>query len=497
MMVRAAWIVAIASLALLARLVPLAGAAPPYNPSDPAQAAEYQHALALGVQAYVYGYPLLDTNRVFLTSTSVNVPDGAGAGPVNQFSNVRRLTDPSDRTVVAPNHDTLYSIAWLKLEPQPIVVHMPAVKRFVVFELLDPYTNNFALIGSVGRRPGNYAVVPPRWRGRLPRGVGKIRSPYTRVWIIGRTYIENAADTRNVVRIQNQFSLTPLDRWARGYHPARPKHVHSKVRQYAVPGTASGQNPLTFFDALGAQLKAFPPPAADRPLLGQLATVGIGAGLRPSADRSLDAATRQGLHDAVAAGAKQVTADLQASYATIAPKHNGWLVSRTGSYGTDYALRAVVDKIGLGAPVSTLAIYPFTVTDKNFRPLSGANRYVAHFAAHDLPFPARAFWSLTMYDSNGFFVPNSAHVYLINNRTHLYYNRDGSLDIYIQPTAPRNAAERLAWLPSPARKPFRLIMRLYEPVNIAGILSGQSWEPPTVLPCLPDGKTADGTECAS
>jgi hypothetical protein len=496
-MARIAWLGVVVALLMVARVVPVPRAAAQYNPGSPSQAAEYQRALALGVQAYVYGYPLLDTNRVFSTSTSVNVPNGAGAGPVNRFSNIRRLTGPSDRTVVAPNHDTLYSIAWLKLTPQPIVVHMPAVKRFVVFELLDPYTENFALIGSVGRRPGNYAVVPPRWRGRLPRGVAAIRSPYTRVWIIGRTYIENAADTPNVVRIQNRFSLTPLNRWGRRYRPARPAHVRLKAREYTVPGTAPGQNPLAFFDALGDQLRAFPPPAADRPLLRQLATVGIGPGLHPSTERSLDAATRQGLRDAVAAGAKQVTSDLQTSYATVAPRHNGWLVAPTGSYGTNYAMRAVVDRIGLGAPVPRLAIYPFTVTDKNFRPLTGASRYVAHFPAHDLPFPARAFWSLTMYDSDGFFVPNSARVYLINNRTHLYYNRDGSLDIYIQPAAPHNAAERLAWLPSPAGKPFRLIMRLYQPVDIPGILSGESWQPPTVLPCLPDGRTADGTACAS
>jgi hypothetical protein len=143
-----------------------------------------------------------------------------------------------------------------------------------------------------------------------------------------------------------------------------------------------------------------------------------------------------------------------------------------------------------------LAIYPFTVTDTNLHPLNGDQRYVAHFAAKDLPFPVMAFWSLTMYDSNGFFVPNSAHVYLINNRTQLHYNRDGSLDIYIQPTAPRDPAERVAWLPSPAGKPFRLIMRLYKPVDVGGIIAGTSWQPPTVLPCLADGKTSAGTACA-
>jgi hypothetical protein len=499
---RSPWTVAslaaMAVLLIVAARADVAGASGPYNPRDPTQKAEYQRALALGVKAYVYGYPLLDTNRVFLTSTSANVPNGSGAGPVNRFSNVRRLTNPSDRTVVAPNRDTLYSIAWLKLKPQPIVVHMPVVRgRFVVFELLDPYTQNFVNIGSVGLRAGNYAVTPPGWRGRLPKGVRRIRSPYARVWIIGRTYIRNAADTPNVLRIQDKYSLTPLDRWGTRYRPPRPRHIHRKTRQHTVPGTGRGQNPLAFFDALGDQLKAFAPPRADRPLLRQLATLGIGPGMHVSTNRRLNAATRRGLRAAVAAGYNQVTTDLKTSFLTIAPKHNGWLVSRTGTYGTDYAQRAVVDRIGLGAPLSNLSIYPFTVTDSNLHPLTGSNRYVAHFPARDLPFPAKAFWSLTLYDSRGFFVPNKAHVYLINNRTPLYYNRDGSLDVYIQPTAPRDPVERRAWLPSPgADRSFRLIMRLYQPVDIPGILTGRSWQPPTVLPCLAGGKTADGTACA-
>lgn len=491
------WLLAVGGMTGLLRTLPAAGATAPYNPGDPAQAAEYQRALNLGVQAYVYGYPLLDTNRVFLTSTSVNVPDGAGGGPVNQFSDFRRFTMPSDRTVVAPNRDTLYSIAWLDLLAQPIVVHVPVVRgRFVVFELLDPYTENFANVGSVGHPPGNYAIVPPRWHGRLPRGVRRIRSPYTRVWVIGRTYIKDAADTPNVVRIQNEYSLTPLDRWGTGYVPPRPKHVVKTPTQYTIPGTQPGQDPLAFFDALGKQLKRFRPPAAERPLLHELASVGIGPGKRPSGDPHLDAATVAGLRASVAAGAQQITTDLQTDFLKIAPKHNGWLVSRTGSYGTDYATRAVVDRIGLGAPISALAIYPFTITDSTLHPLNGANRYVVHFAASDLPFPVMAFWSLTLYDSQGFFVPNKAGIYLLNNRSHLHYNADGSIDIYIQPTAPSNALQRRNWLPSPAGKAFRLILRLYKPRDVAGILSGSSWQPPTVLPCEAGGTTSAGTACA-
>jgi hypothetical protein len=434
---------------------------------------------------------------VFRTSTSVNVPNGSGGGPINQFSHVRRLAKPSDRTVVAPNHDTLYSIAWLDLRREPIVAHMPVVKgRFVVFELVDPYTTNFAAIGSVGYPAGDYAITPPGFHGRLPHGVRRIRSPYTRVWVVGRTYIKNAADTPNVVRIQNEYGLTPLSKFGTSYRPPRPRHVDRTVSNFKVPGTTAGTNPLAFFDALGDQLKRFPPAAADRPLLQQLAAVGIGAGKHPSRNASVDAAVRQGLHDAVAAGAKQVTADVQTAFLTGAPSHNGWLVARTGTYGTDYKTRALVDNIGLGAPVSSLAIYPFTVTDRTLHPLTGASRYVAHFSPRYLPFPVRAFWSMTMYDSHGFFVRNPAHVYLINNRSDVHFNADGSLDIYVQPSRPKSALQRRNWLPSPAGRAFRLIMRLYKPVNLPGILSGRSWQPPTVLPCLADGRTSAGVACA-
>jgi hypothetical protein len=248
MMRRIAWLgslvalVGVLALVALGRALPSASAAPGYDRADPAQDAEYQRALELGVKAYVYGYPLLDTDRVFRSSTSVNVPNGAGAGPVNRFSDIRRLADPSDQAVVAPNHDTLYSNAWLSLRPQPIVVHMPVVNgRFVVFELLDPYTRNFVNIGSVGLPPGNYALVPPGWHGRLPEGVRMVRSPYARVWIIGRTYIKNAADTPDVVRIQNEYSLTPLDRWGKGFRPARPRHSDRSAKAYAVPGTGGAR----------------------------------------------------------------------------------------------------------------------------------------------------------------------------------------------------------------------------------------------------------------
>ena len=115
--------------------------------------------------------------------------------------------------------------------------------------------------------------------------------------------------------------------------------------------------------------------------------------------------------------------------------------------------------------MSTLAIYPFTVTDHNLQPLTGANRYVAHFPATDLPFPVRSFWSMTLYDSHGFFVPNAAHVYLINNRSSVHYNPDGSLDIYIQHARPSSA------LAAPQLAPVALVSGI--PTDHAPVQAGR------------------------
>ena len=127
----------------LALAPPLAvGAAPAsaaYDPGDPAQKAQYDAALTVAEQGYEYGMPVLNMARTFRTSTSVNVPNGRGCRPVNQFSHFTKLADAKDRTVVAPNNDTLYSMAWLDLSKGPLVIHTArGTKRFHVLELLDP-----------------------------------------------------------------------------------------------------------------------------------------------------------------------------------------------------------------------------------------------------------------------------------------------------------------------------------------------------------------------
>jgi len=157
---------------------------------------------------------------------------------------------------------------------------------------------------------------------------------------------------------------------------------------------------------------------------------------------------------------------------------NGWtdVPGAIGVYGNDYLARAVIAMIGLGANPMEDALYPVCVADTNGKPVRGENRYIIHFAADNLP-PVGAFWSLTMYDHEGFPVPNEIKRYAIGDRDDLVYKTDGSLDIYIQHESPGQEKES-NWLPSPASGELGLTMRMYEPKP--AILSG-TWSPPPLV----------------
>lgn len=133
-------------------------------PASADTTADYQLGYTLGLEAYKYGLPLVTTDKTFHHQTSINVPNGRGFGPVNQFNPVRTFTTPDDRSVVAPNFDTLYSVAWLDLSGEPQVIRVPKVKdRYFVIPLMDPYTEDFTNLGSVNATaPGAYAVVGRR-----------------------------------------------------------------------------------------------------------------------------------------------------------------------------------------------------------------------------------------------------------------------------------------------------------------------------------------------
>jgi phospholipase C len=431
---------------------------PAYPVSRAFRAAE-RRAARIGAQAYVYGLALLDEQRVIVNF------------PANHLISVTQLATPAERLVPAPNVDTLYTVARLTLGAGPLVVHVPAEHgRYYTLQLLDAYTNTFAYVGRrvTGTRAGDYAIVGPGWHGRAPAGLHELRAPTPTVWVIGRTLVKGPGDIAAADAIQRHYTLTPLSGF--GGPPLSSLFVPKSVlRPAPLP------RGLAFYDSMGRLMGSNPPPRSERALLRLFASVGIGPGRTPSTER-LDPATRVGLLEGLIDGRRRLARYGRVFMRSSERRHRGWLVppAATGSYGTNYRLRAYIAANALGANVPAEAIYPFAFADRTLSPLSGAHRYVLHFAPGELP-PVNGFWSLTMYDRQLFLVPNPIHRYAVGDRTRgLRRNRDGSLDILLQHAPPR--VGRSNWLPAPT-SPFVLALRLYQPRP--SVLSGH-WPLPTI-----------------
>lgn len=453
---------AVATL-LVALCVAIAVLAPSPAAAGSSEDTLRRQALHAGIDAYVYGFPLLAERRV------------TRGLPMNAFAHVGSPATPVVRLVVLPNADTPYSTSRLDLRSEPIVLEVPKSNgRYYTMQLLDAYTNVFAYVGRrvTGTRPGRYAIVGPRWRGTLPEGVRRIDSPTPDVWLLGRILPRGLADLPAIRHLQRRFTLSPLSVYEAGGLASTPVVLPQPP---AVVPPAPLPEGLAFFDALGEGLASDPPPGRDRRLLDRLARFGIGPGLRPSG-ADLDPAIRAGLTQAAAEGPRVIAKALRRMRKHSARRNNGWLIfpSRIGRFGRDYLLRAVVNKVALGANVPAEAMYPLAFADVRRRPLDGKYRYVVHFDRGKLP-PVGAFWSLTVYGPDLFLTPNAINRYALGSNTpSVRRNRDGSLDLVLQRSAP--GKRKGNWIPVP-RGRFVLALRLFQPKR--SVLEGR-WRPPTV-----------------
>lgn len=450
----------------------LAVAAPAAN-AQVAPPLTEEEAYERGVEAYTYLYPLvlMDVTR----RQAVNVEPGKtlGRAPMNMFAHFRSFPPAEFRDVVRPNFDTLYSTAWLDLTQEPVVVAAPDTQgRYYMLPMLDMWTDVFAVPGkrTTGTGAGQFALVPPGWDGTLPEGVQRIDAPTPYVWIIGRTQTNGAGDYAAVNRIQDGYTITPLSQLGAEPQPVQAT-IDPAVDMETPPMTqVSNMSAGEFFAYAAELLKVNPPHLTDQPIMARMRLLGIERG--KSFDiQNADPAIQRGLERA----APDAIRAMQEKMPTLARLVNGWQVSTDlGVYGTNYLKRAAVALFGLGANLPEDAIYPVNIADAEGNPLTGAKRYVLHFEKDEIP-PVTAFWSVTLYDQEGFPTVNDLKRNAIRDRDPLTFNPDGSLDIHVQHTSP-GAEKESNWLPAPTGD-FNLLLRLYGPK--ASVIDG-SWVPPEV-----------------
>jgi hypothetical protein len=462
----------IGSIAALAAALALVSA-DAASPTRAAAVAE-EEAYTIGVEAYVYLYPLvlMEVTRVVMT----NVAPGTTVAhaPINTFGHQATFPPLTFKLVARNNFDTLYSWAWLDLSKEPMIVSVPDTHgRYYLLPMLDMWTDVFAVVGSrtTGTGAGDYALVAPGWQGRLPEGVERLDAPTPTIWILGRTQTNGPEDYAAVHAVQAGFSVRPLSQWGGEAHPP-PAVFDPAIDMKTPPQRQVATLPAAKFFTLGmALLRREGPHLTDQPIHARMKEIGLDrehvfdfTALDPSIQRALERAAADGL---------KLTFEKAASLGHDA---NGWRIDTDtmGVYGTSYLKRATIERTLPAANLPEDAIYPATAVDGGGKPLDGAGRYVIRFEKGQLP-PVNAFWSITLYDSDGYAVANTLDRYAIGDRDGLAFNADGSLEIIVAAADP-GPDKRSNWLPAPAG-PFNLTMRLYSPKR--SVVDG-TWLPPPV-----------------
>ena len=434
-----------------------------------------QEAKQIAEEAYIYAFPMLMGYRfAFATFLTPGLP--SYRGPANAVHGKAATLDHTFKDVITPNADTPYSFALLDLRAEPVVFQVPQVTdRYYVLQFEDLYGTNPHYIGSraTGSAAGTYLAVGPNWHGEAGDDFdGVLPFETDLVFMIGRTQLLGPDDVPALSKIMDEYKVQTLSSY-RGQSGLAPQPVEWPVWNDEASRDERFIGYLNF-------LLSFCQPVhpSETELMARFAQIGIGPGVPFDAD-SLEGDVREALQSGVQAARETLANEAR----SIGQKVNGWMSSEVFGtrewYGGDYLLRAVGAMAGWGGNDLVEATYPTTREDDSGNPLDGAQRYQLTFTT--LP-PAKAFWSITMYDTSydgtaGYLVENPINRYLINSTTEgLVFGDNGSLTITIQHEQPPDDAEKANWLPAP-EGPFYLTLRIYWPEQAA--LDG-TWTPPPV-----------------
>src|SRR5712671_3767081 len=467
--------------AALATIIGAATTSLPVRAQTSADRPGFFGAKDMAETGFIYGLPIV-MNYAVMYEYAVDRSSGQFKAPFNQINNEARVFTYKDTAVITPNSDTPYSIAWLDLRAEPIVLSVPAVEktRYYSVMLCDGNTFNYGYVGSraTGSEAGDYMVVGPDWKGATPPGVKKVFQSSTQFSAVAyRTQLFNAEDMPNVVKVQAGYKSQPLSTYLK--QPAPP--VAPAVD---FPKANAELVKKNFFEYLDFALQFAPAGPEERAIREKLARIGVGSGKSfDFKDLPLEHRLEIGL------GMKDGDEKVEKYLAGGQKDVNGWKIgSLFGDrvfYSGDWLKRAAAAKGGIYGNDAVEAVYPMTKALANGDVLDGSkSKYTVTFAASQFP-PVDAFWSVTMYDGKSqLLIENPINRYLINSPMlpGMKKNADGSLTLYVQKDSP-GAEKESNWLPAPNDEIY-LVMRLYWPKTTAPSIlpAGEgSWQPPAIV----------------
>ncbi len=424
-------------------------------------------AEAIAKEAYIWAYPMVE-NYQSIYSLAIDPKSPNFKGPVNQINNVARLFKPSDTAIITPNSDTPYSYLIMDLRAEPLVISMPSIdeNRYYSLQLVDLYTHNVDFLGTRqdGNDGGSFLIAGPDWQGATPAGIKRTVHMETQLAFSQfRTQLFGPDDLDNVKQIQAGYEVQPLSVFL-GKEPLSAPPID-------FPPITRETLDKNFFKYLNFLLQFCPTHSSEKALIGRLMEIGVQAGVAfppKGTSQELLNAMRKGQESAITeideTGAKKTS--------------SAGMFGNRKELDNDYLKRAISARFGIYGLSDAEALYPVYLMDTDGNPLNGADeKYTLRFPKGQFP-PAKAFWSVTMYDGKTrLLVENPLNRYLINSldlKT-LKKDDDGGTTLYLQHQSPGKDKEP-NWLPAP-NGPMFVVMRIYLPES--SVLEGK-WQAPVM-----------------
>lgn len=437
---------------------------------------------AVAERAYLYGLQqaIFYGQRWIYTQNDAKENDIYSG--VNRFFWVRKQITP-DFPVVTPNATTLYGSGFLDLQAGPIVIEVPEITdRYFSVQVMDQYGIFRMIVGSPfnGTRARNYILVPPGYEKNLPADFPTtdiIQWQSKTAYAVVRMAVETGSESeiKTINRYQDEVTATPVAEWVANSHRGLPQAgrkiqpgkfiVPEGLPDYAI-GQVDKQTAEQYFTLLSVILNdptmtLLSDSLLETEMIGQLKAVNIGEGLTFDWSK-LPSEQQAALEAGFKAGFKRVRTTLKTNLINM----NGWgSVRNAGGFETRWMDRAVIADAAWAAPDKNIShAGAFLFTDADGQPLNGKNKYTMTFDMDDLP-PVTQFWSIPIYDSNGYFVANEINRYTVNSfmlKAGDLAVKDGKLVIYIQHEKPTDPDQAKNWLPAPADG-MRFTARFYGP----------------------------------
>jgi hypothetical protein len=420
------------------------------------------------VQAYLLALP--PVNQLANRNAILSV------GPVNRTVPIWEQLVDSRTIELTANDNTPYTWFWLDLRNGPLVLEVPPKVLGLINDMWYRWVGDVGITGPDKGKGGKYLLLPPGYKGEVPKGYFVVRPATYSVWVPWRSFLVKGDPKPGVDAVKKFTKIYPL---GQASNPPQLQFVNMSGK----PFNMVGPDDFRFWEMLNQVVQEEPTNEIDPTTLGFWASIGIQKG-KPFAP---DERMKKILTEAAAAGA--------ASARAMAFRFRGregyyydnahWRLPFVGGYrfewqpgvaNLDAAAFFFYIATGVTPAMDTKivgegSIYPWTAVDANNNPLDGGKNYKLRLPPN---VPAKDFWSVIVYSAQTRSMVQTDQQFpsLSSQSKSLQKNADGSIDLYFGPRAP--AGKESNWVQTIPGEAWFTILRLYGPLEA---WFNKSWRP--------------------